>query len=83
MVGSVISALAYIIIGPILGGLLQGIDRKLTARLQGRQGPPLLQPFYDLWRSSSQDFEAFVYYADRLAVQIEKGQEKPHDHEVL
>ena len=43
----------------------------------------ILQPFYDLWRSSSQDFEAFVYYADRLAVQIEKGQEKPHDHEVL
>ena len=47
MAGSVVSALAYILIGPILGGLLQGIDRKITARLQGRQGPPLLQPFYD------------------------------------
>lgn len=50
MVGSIVSALAYIIIGPIIGGLLQGFDRKLTARLQGRQGPPLLQPFYDLYK---------------------------------
>lgn len=43
----------------------------------------ILQPFYDLWRSSSEDFEAFMYYADRLAAQIEKGQEKTLDHEVL
>ena len=43
----------------------------------------ILQPFYDLWRSSREDFEAFMYYADRLAAQIEKGQEKTHDHEVL
>lgn len=43
----------------------------------------ILQPFYDLWRSSREDFEAFMYYADRLATQIEKGQEKTLDHEVL
>ena len=43
----------------------------------------ILQPFYDLWRSSSEDFEAFMYYADRLAAQIEKGQEKTLAHEVL
>lgn len=43
----------------------------------------ILQPFYDLWRSSNADFEAFMYYADRLAAQIEKGQEKTLDHEVL
>lgn len=43
----------------------------------------ILQPFYDLWRSSREDFESFMYYADRLAVQIEKGQEKTLDHEVL
>ena len=43
----------------------------------------ILQPFYDLWRSSREDFEAFMYYADRLAVQIEKGQETTLDHEVL
>ena len=43
----------------------------------------ILQPFYDLWRSSSEDFEAFMYYADRLAAHIEKGQDRPRDHEVL
>jgi formate hydrogenlyase subunit 4 len=41
-------ALAYLVLGPLLGGLLSGIDRKVTARMQGRMGPPLLQPFYDL-----------------------------------
>ncbi len=38
----------YLLLGPLVGGLLQGADRKLSARLQGRVGPPLLQPFYDL-----------------------------------
>lgn len=31
-----------------LAPLLQGILRKLTARIQSRQGPPLLQPYFDL-----------------------------------
>ena len=39
----------------------------------------ILQPFYDLWRSSGNDFEMFMYYADRLAAQIEKGQEDTED----
>ena len=34
---------------PVLGGLLSGIDRIITARMQGRVGPPLLQPFYDVF----------------------------------
>ena len=39
----------------------------------------ILQPFYDLWRSSGKDFEMFMYYADRLAAKIEKGQEDTED----
>jgi len=39
-----------IVLGPIIGGLLSGIDRKITARLQGRFGPPILQPFYDVFK---------------------------------
>ncbi len=31
----------------IVGGLLSGIDRKLTAQVQFRKGPPIIQPFYD------------------------------------
>lgn len=38
----------FLIIAPLLGGLLAGIDRKITARLQGRVGPSILQPFYDV-----------------------------------
>lgn len=45
---SVISAILYIILAPIFGALLAGLDRKITARMQGRQGPPLLQPLYDV-----------------------------------
>ena len=44
----VISIVAYIIFAPFVGGLTAGIDRKITARMQGRQGPPILQPFYDV-----------------------------------
>lgn len=43
-------AIIAIIVAPFIGGLLAGIDRKLTARLQGRYGPPLLQPFYDFFK---------------------------------
>lgn len=46
----VISMVLYLVLAPVIGGLLSGIDRKLTARMQGRQGPPLLQPFYDLFK---------------------------------
>ena len=40
--------LAFIVLAPFVGGLLAGIDRKLSARLQGRYGPPLRQPFFDV-----------------------------------
>lgn len=43
-----LSAAGYLVLAPFLGGLLSGLDRKLTARMQGRQGPPLLQAFYDV-----------------------------------
>ncbi|MFO8235822.1 MAG: complex I subunit 1 family protein [Bacteroidales bacterium] len=31
----------------VVGGLLAWFDRKITAQVQFRKGPPLLQPFYD------------------------------------
>lgn len=51
----VISMIIYIIFAPLIGGLLAGFDRKITARLQGRQGPPVLQPFYDLFKLLSKE----------------------------
>ncbi len=42
------SAVIAVIVAPLIGGLLRGIDRKLTAHMQGRIGPPIIQPFYDV-----------------------------------
>ena len=43
-----IIVVAYIVLAPLVGGLLDGFDRKISARMQRRVGPPLLQPFYDV-----------------------------------
>ncbi len=36
-----------ILLAPIFGGLIYGVERVIKARMQNRIGPPLLQPFYD------------------------------------
>ncbi|MFA5928961.1 MAG: complex I subunit 1 family protein [Candidatus Margulisiibacteriota bacterium] len=46
--GTIILALFYLVAAPLFGGLLTGLDRIITARMQGRYGPPLFQPFYDV-----------------------------------
>jgi ech hydrogenase subunit B len=33
---------------PLAGGLIIGLDRIITARMQGRIGPPVWQPFFDV-----------------------------------
>jgi formate hydrogenlyase subunit 4 len=45
---SIVGFIAFILLAPIIGGLIAGIDRKITAHMQGRVGPPVLQPFYDV-----------------------------------
>ncbi len=42
--------LLYLLAGPFIGGLLDGFDRKISARMQGRKGPTVLQPFYDVMK---------------------------------
>jgi formate hydrogenlyase subunit 4 len=53
------------VLAPFIGGLIGGIDRRVTARMQGRVGPPILQPFFDVGKlfgkgritvSNGQDF---------------------------
>jgi len=51
----ILTIILVLIGAPILGCLASGIDRKLTARLQGRVGPPLLQPYYDVRKLFSKD----------------------------
>lgn len=43
-----VSVILYLLLAPLAGALLDGLDRRLSARMQGRQGPPFLQPFYDI-----------------------------------
>jgi len=45
---SIVGAVAFILIAPLIGGLIAGVDRKISAHMQGRVGPPILQPFYDV-----------------------------------
>lgn len=51
----IISAVLYLILGGFIAGLLAGVDRKLAARMQGRQGPSVLQPFYDVAKLFSKE----------------------------
>lgn len=46
---------AAVVIAPVGGGLAAGVDRKFAARLQGRFGPPILQPFYDVFKLFGKD----------------------------
>ena len=53
-----VSVVLYLALAPLAGALLDGVDRKLSARMQGRKGPPLLQPFYDLGKLFSKQMLA-------------------------
>jgi len=46
----IIRTLLVLVIAPVIGCFFAGIDRKLTAKLQGRIGPRLLQPLYDFMK---------------------------------
>lgn len=51
-----IRLILFLVAAPFVGGLLAGLDRRISARMQSRQGPPLLQPFYDvikLWHKEN------------------------------
>ena len=40
--------IAALFLAPLAVGVITGMDRRVTARLQSRLGPPILQPFYDI-----------------------------------
>ena len=40
--------IGYLLLAPFLGALIDGAERVISARMQRRKGPSLLQPFYDL-----------------------------------
>lgn len=59
-----------VVLAPLIGGFIAGLDRKVTALMQGRFGPPILQPFYDVIKllykqkllvNDMQVFSAYIY----------------------
>lgn len=46
-VWSIVGLVAFLVIAPIVGCLLAGLDRKISAGMQGRVGPRILQPWWD------------------------------------
>jgi ech hydrogenase subunit B len=61
--------IGVILLGPFLGGLMAGIDRRLTARMQSRIGPPILQPFYDVIKLMHKE-TAVINHAQSFFVMI-------------
>ena len=47
---SLLIQILLVVLAPIIGGLVYGIERKVKARMQRRIGPPILQPFYDFMK---------------------------------
>lgn len=45
----------FVLLAPVAGGLLSGADRILSARMQGRKGPGILQPFYDVFKLAGKE----------------------------
>lgn len=45
---TIIAVIIFLVLAPLIGGVVSGADRIITARMQSRVGPPVLQPFYDV-----------------------------------
>lgn len=52
---TLLASVAFALVASVLGCLLAGLDRKITARMQGRVGPPILQPYYDVRKLFSKE----------------------------
>ncbi len=48
MIPTIVGTIAFALLAPVVGCLLAGLDRVVSARMQGRVGPPILQPYYDV-----------------------------------
>lgn len=61
---TLIGTVLFAVIAPVLGCLLDGCDRKISARMQGRVGPSILQPYYDVRK---------LFQKDRVSVNNVEG----------
>lgn len=52
---SIVLAILFVVGGGVAGCLLAGADRIVTARMQGRKGPSVWQPYYDVRKLLEKD----------------------------
>lgn len=64
----VLKVMLILVLSPVAGCLLTGLDRVLEARLQNRVGPPLLQPFYDFLKLLSKENIAVSRYQNLFVI---------------
>lgn len=76
ILGAILNVAVVLLVAP----LFQGVLRKVTARIQSRQGPPVLQPYFDLLKllgkediesgeaPAMQRFAAYLSLATTLAI---------------
>ncbi|MDL2280083.1 NADH-quinone oxidoreductase subunit H [Desulfovibrio sp. OttesenSCG-928-G11] len=71
MIAKLFFGIIGLALAPFIGGLIAGVDRKVTARMQSRFGPPVLQPFYDvlkLWGKSPSAVNAWLVLCAYMAL---------------
>ncbi len=66
---NILKIILIIIVAPLLGGTLTGLDRVISAKMQKRKGPPLFQPFYDVMKLRQKQ-STTVNYATRFYVTL-------------
>ena len=63
----VVGTVGFAVLAPIVGCFLAGLERKISARMQGRVGPSILQPYYDVRKLIEKD-DVSVNGADGIYV---------------
>ncbi len=48
IIGICIGSVLFALLGYLIGGFVEGCDRRISARMQGRVGPKIRQPFWDI-----------------------------------
>ena len=67
VVFEILTGIAALVGSLVLGGLLAGLDRKISAHMQGRKGPPIVQPFYDVIKLFGKERMAVNFMQDVYA----------------
>ena len=55
LIATIVGTIVFAVAAPVIGCLIDGADRIISARMQGRVGPKLLQPYWDVRKLLGKD----------------------------